>query len=123
MSNHRTLKVWKDSRALVIHIYRATDHFPREERFGLAEQMRKAASSIPSNIAEGHGRWTRRDCRSFLFIARGSVYELDTQLYLAEDLGWISAEEAGALRDHTDEIARMLNGLIRYYTRASPTKH
>ena len=119
MSNHRTLKVWKNGRALVVRIYRATDRFPREERFGLTEQMRKAASSIPCNIAEGHGRWTRRDCRNFLYIARGSAFELDTQLYLAEDLGWMTPDEARALRDSTVEIAKMLSGLIRYYS----TKH
>lgn len=109
-----------DSRALVARIYRATSHFPSEETFGLTRQIRRAASSIPSNIAEGHGRWTRRDCRSFLYIARGSAFELDTQLYLAEDLGWLTAKDADSLRESVGEVARMLNGLIRYYTRASP---
>ena len=116
MSNHRTLKVWKDSRALVVRIYRATSHFPQEEMFGLTRQMRRAAVSIPNNIAEGHGRWTRRDCKNFIYIARGSAFELDTQLYLAEDLGWLTAEEADSLRDSVGEIARMLNGLVRYYS-------
>jgi four helix bundle protein len=119
MSNHRTLKVWQDSRALVVRIYRATSRFPGEEMFGLTRQMRRAAASIPSNIAEGHGRWTRRDCKSFLYIARGSALELDTQLFLAEDLGWLTAKDAESLRAETSDIARMLNGLIRYYTRGS----
>jgi len=116
MSNHRTLKVWKDSRALVVRIYRATSRFPQEEIFGLTRQIRRAATSIPSNIAEGHGRWTRRDCKSFLYIARGSALELDTQLYLAEDLGWLTPEDAESLREAVGEIAKMLNGLIRYYS-------
>jgi four helix bundle protein len=122
MSNHRTLKVWKDSRALVARIYRATSRFPHQEMFGLTRQMRRAAVSIPSNIAEGHGRWTRRDCKSFIYIARGSAFELDTQIYLAEDIGWLTPREAESLREAVGEIARMLNGLIRYYTLPDP-KH
>ena len=106
MSNHRTLKVWKDSRALVVEIYRASERFPREEMFGLTQQMRKAATSIPCNIAEGHGRWTRRDCRGFIYIARGSALELDTQLYIAEDLGWLAPERAESMRERIAENGR-----------------
>jgi len=79
--------------------------------------MRTAATSIVFNIAEGHGRWSRRDCRAFLTIARGSAFELETQTFIAEDLDFLSHEAAGTIRNDVVEIAKMLQGLIAYYTR------
>ena len=116
MSNYQDLKVWKKSRTLVAEVYKATRVFPRSEIYGLTSQMRRAALSIAANIAEGHGRWTRRDCRSFLLIARGSAHELETELLIAEDLEFLSGEHSGTLRCATNEIGRMLSGLIRYYS-------
>jgi four helix bundle protein len=116
MSDYRDLEVWKKSRVLTVGVYRATAKFPRSEMFGLTSQMRRAASSIVSNIAEGHGRWTRRDCRSFIVIARGSAQELETQIFIAEDLEFLSEQESAELREAVNRIGRMLNGLLRYYS-------
>jgi four helix bundle protein len=123
MTNYRTLDAWTQSRALVREVYELTSSFPRSEMFGLVQQMRRAAGSIPSNIAEGHGRWTRRDCIRFLHIARGSAFELDTQLFLAEDLGFIDPDAGHRIRDKTARVAQMINGLIRYYGGLRSTKH
>jgi four helix bundle protein len=123
MSNYRTLDAWIQSRALVREIYQLTSTFPRSEMFGLVQQMRRAAGSIPSNIAEGHGRWTRRDCIRFLHIARGSAFELDTQLFLAEDLSYIDSDAGHRLREKTARVAQMINGLIRYYAALRSADH
>jgi four helix bundle protein len=117
MSNFRELKVWNRSRAFVREVYRVSSSFPRSELFGLTQQMRRAAVAIPSNVAEGHGRWSRRDCVHFLVIARGSAAEVETQLFLAEDLNFLRREVAESLRNEAVEISRMLNGLIKYYLR------
>ncbi|KAA6456012.1 four helix bundle protein [Acidobacteria bacterium AB60] len=84
--SHRDLVVWQKSKALVLAVYRLTRTFPRDELFGLTNQLRRAAVSIPSNIAEGHGRPNRREFNQFLRIARGSTSELQTQLEIAADL-------------------------------------
>ena len=115
MSDYRDLNVWKKSRAFVAEVYRATASFPRCEMFGLTSQMRRAASSIVCNIAEGHGRRTPRDCRSFVVNARGSAQEVETQIFIAEDLEFLTHERSVELREAVNEIGRMLNGLLRYY--------
>jgi four helix bundle protein len=115
MSDYRSLEVWKKSRAFVRDLYAATSSFPRHEMFGLTQQVRRAATSIPSNIAEGHGRWSRRETVRFLLIARGSSLEVETQLYIAEDLTYLDAETADRLRARVRELCRMLNGLMKYY--------
>ena len=112
--DYRDLKAWQMSMTLAEHVYRQTAEFPREERYGLTSQMRRAATSIPSNIAEGQGRRSSDDefCR-FLQIALGSLCELETQLELSVRLALASEEQAGALRPVMDEVGRLLNGLIR----------
>ncbi|MDE2079698.1 MAG: four helix bundle protein [Patescibacteria group bacterium] len=90
LRSYRDLIVWQKSKAFVKNAYVITASFPPGERFGLASQMRRAAVSIPSNIAEGRGRSTRKDFVSFLRIALGSVYELETQFEIAKDLGFVS---------------------------------
>ena len=117
MSDYKDLEVWKKSRALAAVVYRMTAAFPQSELFGLTKQMRTAATSIAFNIAEGHGRWSRRDCRAFLMIARGSAFELETQAFLAEDLDFLEHDASETVRNSVVEIARMLQGLIRYYSR------
>jgi four helix bundle protein len=117
MSDYKELEVWKKSRALAAAVYRSTASFPGREMFGLTKQMRTAATSIVFNIAEGHGRWSRRDCRALLTIARGSAFELETQTYIAEDLDFVTHADAEALRNAVIEVARMLHGLIRYYSK------
>jgi four helix bundle protein len=107
----RDLIAWQKAMELVKQVYRATDTMPEGERFGLTAQMRKAAVSIPSNIAEGHGRGSRTDYIRFLRIARGSLMELQTQLILAEQLHLIRIpEHLDGLQAETD---RVLQGLIR----------
>jgi four helix bundle protein len=111
-SSYRDLLVWQKARVLAKDIYILTRRFPRSETFGLMSQMRRSAISIACNIAEGQGRWNRRDYRRFLFIARGSVFELEAQIIIAADIGYIDNPDALIMR--TTEIARMLNGLLRY---------
>ena len=113
-SNYRNLQVWQKARLLASDIYRMTRRFPREELFGLVQQMRRAVLSILFNIAEGNGRWSRTDYRHFLMMARGSALEVEAQIVIAEDLEYLSTEMAAALNERTMEIARMLNGMIRY---------
>ena len=84
------LDVWKYARILVREVYTSSKRFPKDEVFGLTSQLRRAAISIPSNIAEGCGRSTDKDSTHFFFIARGSLYVLETQLYLALDMGYLS---------------------------------
>ena len=92
MRDFRTLKVWQDSHQLTLDIYKATKNFPKEELFALTSQMRRASSSIPTNIAEGCGRGTSKDFARFLQIAVGSAYELDYHLILAHDLSYLKGE-------------------------------
>lgn len=115
MSDYTKLEVWQKSRALARDIYDVSGAFPGHELFGLTQQIRKAAVSIPSNIAEGAGRGSRRDRRNFILIARGSAFEVETQLFIAEDLHYVSSSKANELRQRASQIARMLTGLIRYY--------
>lgn len=98
---------------LVLRIYKATDSFPREERYGLIDQMRRAAVSVPCNIAEGAGRQTRREFANFLHIAQGSLSELDTLIELACRLTYIDLSESAALNQDMERLDKMLSGLIR----------
>jgi four helix bundle protein len=116
MSDYMKLEVWQKSRALARDIYGASGCFPKDDLFGLTQQIRRAAASILSNIAEGAGRGSRRDRRQFMLIARGSAFEVETHLFLAEDLRYVSSEKAAELRQRASQIARMLSGLIRYYS-------
>jgi four helix bundle protein len=106
----RDLLVWQKSMTLVTQVYSITRGFPREELYGLTSQIRRAAVSIPSNIAEGQARLTRGEFRQFLGHAKGSIAELETQLLIAESLGYPGISQA-VLRDLA-EVRRMLNGLM-----------
>jgi len=119
-SSYRDLLVWQKARVLAKDIYVLTRRFPRSETFGLISQMRRSAISIACNIAEGQGRWNRRDYRRFLFIARGSAFELEAQIIIAADIGYI--ENPDSLTERTTEIARMLNGLLRYLSKPPVTR-
>jgi four helix bundle protein len=110
---HRKLLLWQKALELVVEVYRLTGGFPAMERFGLAGQMQRAAVSIPSNIAEGAARRGRKEYLQFLFIARGSLSELDTQLEIAVRLGYIDAAAGLETQARLDELSRMLSGLIR----------
>jgi four helix bundle protein len=114
MSNFQDLEVWQKARTLARDIYLETRAFPREELFGITRQMRRAAISIVSNIAEGSGRYARGEQRRFLLFARGSAFELEAQLIIAGDLEWLDLELGAKLIDQAKEISRMINGLLRH---------
>ena len=111
-SSFRDLRVWQEAMKLASEIYRATAGFPRHEVYGLSQQMRRAAVSVPSNIAEGKGHRSNREFTNFLLHARGSLLELQTQMLIAEDLQYLSKERMQKLGEQADRIARGLNGLI-----------
>ena len=110
MHNFKELLVWQKSRELVKEIYLVTEKFPKEEQFGLISQLRRAAISIPSNIAEGCGRRTNKDTKRFIEIAQGSSFEVETQLILAYDLGFISKKESLIIWKQTEEVQKMIRG-------------
>ncbi|OGC80438.1 MAG: hypothetical protein A2W07_03635 [candidate division Zixibacteria bacterium RBG_16_43_9] len=113
MKNYRELKVWQKSYKLCLDIYKATKNFPKEEKYGLSSQMTRASVSVPSNIAEGYGRKTTPEYIHSLYTAYGSNCELDTQLSLAGDLGYINGENLKGLQAKLGEVERMLMALIR----------
>jgi four helix bundle protein len=119
-SSYRSLDVWQEARVLTKEIYILTRSFPRIETFGLVSQMRRAALSIACNIAEGQGRWNPRDYRRFVLIARGSTFELEAQIIIAADIGYIDDPEP--LIERTNEIAKKLNGLLRYLRKMQRTR-
>jgi len=119
-SSYRDLLVWQKARVLAKDVYILTRSFPRQETFTLVDQMRRAAISILSNIAEGQGRRSRAEYRRFVLIARGSAYELEAQLILSSDIGYIEEKVAESLIERANEIARMLNGLLRFFDKTSP---
>ncbi len=110
--HYRDLLVWQKAMNLAKAIYFATEALPKSEVFGLQSQMRRAAVSIPSNIAEGHGRLNDGHFRQFLATSRGSLFELQTQLALASDLKLLDESTVKELMEHCEEIARMINGLL-----------
>jgi four helix bundle protein len=114
LSSYNQLEVWKKARVLVCEVYRLTGRFPKEELYGLTSQLRRAAESIPSNIAEGCGRQYKKETIQFQFIARGSQYELETELYLAFDLGFISEDELTKILELLVECRKLLSGFIKY---------
>ena len=108
MHNYKEMKIWQKGRMLVKEIYQLTQKFPSDERFGLTSQTRRAAVSIPSNISEGAGRGTDKDFSHFLDMARGSVNEVETLIFLANDLEYISIEELNNLILKTEELGKMI---------------
>jgi len=117
MSNsYRDLNVWQKSMDLVVSIYKLTGNFPQSETYGLTSQIRRAAVSVPSNIAEGKGR-SDRDFSRFLLQARGSVWEAETQVEIALRLKYLKAAEAQELLAAASEISRMLNGMLNALSR------
>jgi four helix bundle protein len=113
LKNFKELKVWQKSYQLCLEIYRVTKKFPKEEIYTLISQIRRSALSIPSNIAEGYGRKTTLEYIHSLYIAYGSLCELETQLLLSGDLGYIEAESLRKLQGDVGEVERMLKALIK----------
>lgn len=111
MPGHRSLLVWKKAMQLVVAIYRATERFPSHELDGLVSQLRRAAVSVPSNLAEGYGRNSPKELHYFIGNSRGSLAEVETQIEIARDLEYIAPNVAGELLASAAEVGRMLTGL------------
>jgi len=116
MRDFRELRVWQKAHGLVLDVCRHSNSFPSDERFGLTAHLRKSATSIPSNIAEGCGRKSEKEFARFLSIAAGSTSETEYQLLLARDLGYLEEKPYAHLNQLVNEVKRMLNSLIQKLT-------
>ena len=114
MKTHKDLNVWQESIALVTLVYEKTKSFPKDELFALTSQIRRSAISIPSNISEGAARESNKEFLRFLFIAQGSISELDTQLLIASNLTFLSKEDYILIAEKLISIRKMLSGLIKF---------
>ncbi len=112
MQSHKDLNVWKMSIDFAEDVYTITKQYPKEEMYGMVSQMRRAATSIPMNIAEGYARSTDKENIHFLYIAAGSAAEVDTQLILSERLGYIDEETSSTMQGQVTSIRKMLSSLI-----------
>ena len=113
IQSYRDLHVWQKARVLVRVVYEVSATFPKEETYGITSQLRRAAISVPSNLAEGSSKGSTPEFLRFISISYGSLCELETQLYLSADLGFITQQACDELLEKTSEIGRMLNGLKR----------
>ena len=121
--DYKKLNVWQFSRALASKVYVRTKEFPIEERYGLTNQIRRCAISIPANIAEGCGRRSGKDTLRFLYISRGSIYELETHLYISLDLELIGQEIFEELNNDLEECKKLLHGFIKYFRKHLNTEY
>jgi len=115
MKKYTDLEVWTEARSLVNQVYLISKKFPKEEVFSITNQLRRSAISIPSNIAEGCGRQSSKETIHFLYISRGSLYELETQLYLSKDQDYLTNKELQVLLEQVETCKKLLNGFINYY--------
>ena len=122
MMDFRDLKVWRDAHSFTLEIYRCTRSFPADEKYELTTQIRKAASSIPTNIAEGCGRDTQAELRRFMSIAAGSASEVQYQLLLARDLGFLGDEIHASLTLRVTDLKKMLSRYMQKLASSSPKK-
>ena len=113
MKNYKELEVWQLAKEFATHVYKVTATFPGSERFGLTSQVRRAATSVPANIAEGWGRGTAREYIQFLLIARGSLMEVETHLIIAQELGYLRPEQLRTCQTLVERIGQMLNRLVQ----------
>ena len=116
----RDLVAWQKGINLSLLVYRLTKRFPDEEKFGLVSQMRRSAVSIPANIAEGYGRGRRAEYIRYLEIGRGSLFELQTYLELAQEMKWVDGEDLAAVARLADEVDRIVSALLRSLKRRRP---
>ena len=114
MRTHENLEVWKKAIDLVVDVYKLTELFPSDERFGLTSQVRRASVSIPSNIAEGAARTSEKEFLYFLSNAQGSASEVSTQLLIGKRLGYVSEDAYQLHRSNLDDIGRMISGLCKH---------
>ncbi len=117
MRPHHSLDAWKRSIDFVVDVYKMTDTFPKEEKFGLTSQIRRAAVSIPANIAEGAARKSDKEFLQFLSIAQGSASEVETEVLIAHRLGFLEKQNYESLRDSLNDIGRMVTGLSNHLKR------
>jgi four helix bundle protein len=115
MKSYTELDVWKQSRELVFEIYKLTEIFPKEELYGITNQIRRCAVSIPSNIAEGCGRNHKKESIQFFFISRGSLYELETQIFLCFDQKYFTETELNTILNKITACKKLINGFINYF--------
>ncbi|HMF58262.1 MAG TPA: four helix bundle protein [Pyrinomonadaceae bacterium] len=113
IKSHRDLVAWQKAMDLVAHVYEINKNFPKDELYGLTNQMRRAAVSIPANIAEGQGRRSKKEFQQFLGNARGSLLELDTHLELSRRFGYIELRQYSEVQTQIREVGRLINGLLR----------
>ena len=113
LKSFRELEVWQKAHAMVLEVYRVTGSFPKEERFGVVSQLRRAAYSIPANIAEGFGRRSTKELLQCLTIANGSLEEVRYFVLLSRDLGYLHKEQIQKLNDQLDSVAQMISALSR----------
>jgi len=113
LRTYKDLKVWQKSYQLCLNVYKITKEFPSEEKFGLTSQMRRSAVSIPSNIAEGYGRKTTQEYIYSCYVSHGSLCELETQLLLSIDLGYLNQQNFSNTEENLREVERMLKALIK----------
>jgi four helix bundle protein len=114
-SSYTDLKAWQRALDLALDVYRCSRSFPKEEVYGLTSQMRRSAVSVPSNIAEGKGRFSQKELLQSLYRARGSLLELETQMLIAHELGYIPDIAFGHLRTTSSEVGKLLNGLVNRF--------
>ena len=119
IQSYRDLIVWQKAMELVTELYQITRIFPAEEMFGLVSQMRRAAVSIPSNIAEGYGRASTGEYKQFLGHARGSLWEVETQILIAQKLAYVGEQDSARLLNLAMETGRILHGLLASLQRGS----
>jgi len=114
-TKYNDLDVWKKTISLAILTYKITNNFPKEEAYGLTNQIRRCAVSIPSNIAEGCGRHHLNDTLQFFYVSRGSLFELETQLYIALELKYLSENEFNEANEKIIDCKKLIHGFINYY--------
>ncbi len=117
VKSYKELETWQLAMKLVAEVYRVTKDFPKEEIYGLTNQVRRAAVSVPSNIAEGQGRNSTKEFLHYLSIARGSLFEVETQLEIARQLFYIRSEDAALIEQLIASVGRLINGLSRSLTK------
>ncbi len=120
-AGYRDLIAWQKAMELVTDIYRVTRTFPKEETYGLTSQLRRAAVSVPSNLAEGHGRNSTKEFHQFIGQSRGSLLEVETQIEIAINLGYLSKEAGQALMGKANEVGKITNGLLEWSSKARTT--
>jgi four helix bundle protein len=122
VKNYSELIAWQQAIELVAAVYRATQEFPKDEMYGLTSQLRRAAVSVPSNIAEGQGRKSTNEFLHHLSVAHGSLREVETQVHIAARLGYLGANQKNDLLDLAAEVGRLINGLYNALNKRSAGK-